>query len=60
MPVLPVGSEVVFEAMIIKDRASKRSRTIEGTHVVKRRILKFGSRPGLTGLTQYLEIDFVA
>jgi len=56
-PILSPGSEIVFEQMTVRDKVTKRSRIIEGPYLIKRRILKYGSRPGLAGFTQYLEIE---
>lgn len=57
MPLLSPGIELIFDRMTVRDRLKQRSRTIEGTYVVKNRVLKYGSRPGFQGLTQYLEME---
>ena len=61
LPLLEERSEIVFEQMTLKNpKDLKRDRTIEGAYVIERRILRFGaSRPGFTGMTQYLEMKVV-
>ena len=58
-PLLPVGSKIVFDPITIRDMRSKRSKIIEGSHMIVKRIIKYGSRPSLSGLTQYLEVKYV-
>jgi len=57
MPLLSPGIELIFDMMTVRDRLKQRSRVIEGTYVVKKRVLRYGSRPGFQGLTQYLEME---
>lgn len=58
MPLLPEGTEIVFEAMTLRNPKDRtKTRTVDGAYSVERRVLRFGSsRPGLAGLTQYLEM----
>jgi hypothetical protein len=52
-PVLAEGTEVEFELTIRSTRDPRKTIPISGTHVLHRRVLRFGGkRPGLS---QYLE-----
>jgi hypothetical protein len=57
MPLLDVGTEVIFEFLTIKDPVLQRSKIIDGPYYVKRRVLKFGTTSRFNGLTQYLEFE---
>ena len=55
MPLLQEGTILEFD-MKIKD--FKKIKEIKGSFIVKNRILRYStSRPGYTGLTQYLEFE---
>jgi hypothetical protein len=57
MPILPEGMIIEFE-LDLMDPKSRRSRRVEGPHVITRRKLVYStSRPLSTGLTQYLEFS---
>lgn len=58
-PLLPVGSKIIFDPITIRDTRSKRSKIIEGPHMIIKRIIRYGSRPSLSGLTQYLEVKYM-
>ena len=57
LPLLPIGSKIVFDPITVRDTKTKHSKIIEGPHVVTNRIIRHGSRPSLSGLTQYLEVE---
>jgi hypothetical protein len=57
MPLLPEGTEIVFDPMELKSaKHPGKTRTVSGSYLVERRVLRYGSRPGLSGLTQFLEM----
>lgn len=59
LPLIPERTEIVFEAMKLRGSDPSRTRNVEGAYEVARRVLKYGTtRPGLSGLTQYLEMSF--
>ena len=59
LPLINKDVEIIFESMTLKSpKAPGKSRTIEGSYIVERRILRFGSlKPSFSGLTQYLEMN---
>lgn len=57
MPLLPEGAEIVFDPMTVRSaKHPGRTRTVSGPYLVERRVLRYGSRAGLSGLTQFLEM----
>lgn len=55
-PLLASETVVMFNAVLKNPRDPKKSRHIEGPYKVQRAILKYETgRPGMTGLTQYIE-----
>ena len=60
LPLMSVGTEISFNAVIKDPQDPRRQRNIEGPHRVKRRILKYETgRASLLGLTQYLELSVI-
>jgi hypothetical protein len=56
LPLLGQGTVVEFSVVLKNPRDSRKSRHIEGPYKVHRAVLKYETgRPGLAGLTQYLE-----
>lgn len=58
LPLMEEGLVMEFDLSITSPKDPRRTRKIEGKYRVVRRALKFnGNRPGLKGMTQYLEWD---
>lgn len=58
LPLMEEGLEMEFDLSITSPKDPRKTRKIEGKYKVVRRALKFnGNRPGLKGMTQYLEWD---
>lgn len=53
LPILKEGMEVDFELNIRNPRDPKKTKRIEGLHVITRIILKYGGKR--SGFTQYVE-----
>lgn len=58
LPLMEEGLEMEFDLSITSPKDPRKTRRIEGKYKVVRRALKFnGNRPGMKGMTQYLEWD---
>lgn len=59
MPILAEGIVIEFD-LSLQDPKSRKSRRVEGPHVIARRKLVYStSKPSNVGLTQYLEFSKV-
>lgn len=58
MPLMDEGAIIEFDTSLRDPRDPKRVRTVSGPYRIQRRVLRYStSRPGMMGLTQFLELD---
>jgi len=55
LPLIPEKTVVEFDVSLRNPRDVSKVRKVSGPYSVTRRILRYSSRPGLSGLTQFLE-----